>query len=73
MLVMAKKKKAAQPAPAYIDPHKGVQINFRVVDPRMLEITEQLAAKERRSRNFMLNLLVEQALTALGLWPPKGP
>jgi len=66
---MAKKKPVPPPEP---DNHKGVQRNLRIIDPRLLDAVDEAADGERRSRNLMLNILIEEALKARGLWPPKS-
>ncbi len=58
--VMASKKKSGRNA------HRGVQINLRVVDPRIVSLINVCAKSERRSRNLMLNILIEEALKARG-------
>jgi hypothetical protein len=61
---MAKKRKG--------DAHKGVQVPFRVDDVRLVEALDACADRERRSRNMTIILLLEEALTARGLWPPPA-
>lgn len=53
------------------DLHKGIQLPFRVDDPRLVEAIEKYAEDSRRSRNMTIVVLIEQALTALNRWPPK--
>ncbi len=64
---MAKKT----PKPADEEP-KSLQTNLRFFDLRLLDAVDRVAEKNRRSRNFMINLLLEEALKALGEWPPKS-
>lgn len=68
LLGMAKKKPVPEPVP---DAHKGIQINLRVIDERLIAAVDKRAGRERRSRNLMLNILIERALEADGDWPPK--
>lgn len=67
MLLMAKKRNQ-QPN----DPHKGTQVNLRVIDPRLLRALDAYRHRVRRSRNMAINLLLEQALTQEGFWPPQA-
>jgi hypothetical protein len=63
MPVMSKKKPAG-------DAHKGIQVPFRVGDERLIAALEVYAQRTRRSRNMTIVLLLEEALTRHGLWPP---
>jgi hypothetical protein len=60
---MAKKKKRA-------NSHKGLQVPFRVDDPRLVAALDDYAASIRRSRNMAIVLLLEDALSRIGRWPP---
>lgn len=52
------------------DPHRGVQIPFRVDDPRLIEQLDLYAEEVRRSRNMAIILLLEEILKQKGYWPP---
>ena len=45
---------------------------FRVEDVRLVEALDRYADSVRRSRNMAIVLLLEQALTEAGFWPPEG-
>lgn len=68
MPAMGKKASKQQAA----DLHKGVQIPFRVDDPRLVDAIEAWAADHRRSRNMAIILLLEKALRDEGRWPPPA-
>jgi hypothetical protein len=65
-LTMAKKKKAADD-----DRHKYTVVSFR---PRTVikDIVQARADHERRSLARMVEILLEEALIARGLWTPEG-
>ena len=48
------------------------QTPLRVDDPRLFQVIDELRKPLRRSRNLMIILLLEEALTARGLWPPPS-
>jgi hypothetical protein len=54
-----------------IDSHKK-RVPFRVDDPRLVEALDRYADSTRRSRNMAIIVLLEQALTEAGFWPPEG-
>jgi hypothetical protein len=60
------KKKSTKP-----DPHKAIQLPFRVIDPALIEAIEEEAKETRRSRNMTINMLLEEALQLRGRWPRK--
>ena len=66
-----KKTDAGKREPARTDAHKGLQIPFRVDDPRLVDALDAYAESERRSRNMVIVLLLERALMQAGFWPPK--
>ncbi len=73
MLGMAKKKTDKKAASGkQSDAHKGMQVPFRVDDPRLVEALDDYAESIRRSRNMTIILLLEQALETVGYWPPQG-
>jgi hypothetical protein len=65
MLSMAKKRpiKAEQPKP------EQAQTPFRC-DPALMDAIDAYAQDNRRSRNLAMVILLEQALKAVGYWPP---
>jgi hypothetical protein len=65
MLGMAAKKRRRGDAP------KVAQVPFRVDDPRLVEALDRYADSTRRSRNMAIIVLLEQALTVAGFWPPE--
>jgi hypothetical protein len=71
MIDVAKKKPAPVPPPNP-SPEPGSFL-LRVPDDRLLDALEQFAAKMRRSQNVSLLIILEEAMTAAGLWPPTPP
>lgn len=55
-------------------PNKGRtrdnQGGFRAFDSRLLTVLDAYAATLDRSRNYVINQMIEEALRKLGLWPP---
>jgi hypothetical protein len=68
---VAKKKNNQVPVPPPVEEDEGVQVALRLFSKRLLRAVDDTASEERRSRNLMLNLLIEEALKARGKWPPK--
>jgi hypothetical protein len=68
MDVMAKKKDQP-PEP----PEEAIRILLRVFDERLIEAIDSQATLDRRSRNLMMLILLEEALAARGVWPPPPP
>ena len=69
MRLMAKKKPS--PAAAAPDRHKSTVVSFRP-DAALRGVLQSVADKQRRSVAQVVILLLEQALTVDGLWPPAG-
>lgn len=68
---MAAKKRGKKPVTD--DRHKGLQVPFRVDDPRLVAALDKYADRTRRSRNMAIIVLLEDALRAENLWPPVDP
>lgn len=68
LLGMGRKKTAkhVEQTPPADDPHKGFQINLRISEEFLLNEVDACARDEKRSRNSMLNFLIEEALRARG-------
>lgn len=67
MLATMPKKKATDP------PEPPTQtVSFRV-DADMLAILDRTSEENRHTRSVTVLILVEEALAARGLWPPKKP
>ncbi len=65
MAAMAKKKpKTDQPTP------EPGRTPLRVDDKRLFDSLDAYARRLRRSRNMAIQLLLEEAMTREGLWPP---
>lgn len=47
------------------------ELRIRPKDQRIIEAIDAVAKKERRSRNQMAQILLEDALAELGAWPPQ--
>ncbi len=62
---MAKKK----PKPDAVE-EKAPQTPFRPDDKRLMDAIDAFAHETRRSRNMAMVILIEDALKALGRWPP---
>lgn len=74
MKIMSKRKPpSSQSDPQPDSSGDGVTpISLRIIDPRLLAAADRCAEHDRRSRNLMLNILLEEALTARGYWPPPS-
>lgn len=60
------------PAPVeFQDRHKNPVASFRPKPP-MRAVLQQLADDERRSVAQIIEILLEEAMTARGLWPPSA-
>jgi hypothetical protein len=69
---MAKQKSSKTP-PSRGRPPKGTDVLVTVsanVDPRMVPILDEESDTDKRSRSQIIALLLEEALTAKGKWPP---
>ncbi len=64
MSVMAKKKPATEKT------EEVRQIIYRPDSQEIVDAIEGQAKKDRRSRNLMIQILLEEALRARGAWPP---
>ena len=78
MTLMAKAPKKPKPGRT---PRKGDgqtttrdnQGGFRAFDPALLDALDAYAKTQDRSRNYIMNQLLEQALRQLGYWPWPPP
>jgi hypothetical protein len=66
----AKAQKPQEPPVEAVPEKRATATPFRPEDPRLLDALEVYAARIRRSRNMAINLLLEDAMTKEGLWPP---
>ncbi len=66
---MGKKKPTPATQPVEDD---GVQIAVRLVSNAMLRALDKVAKRAMRSRNLMINFIIEEYLKASGEWPPKS-
>jgi hypothetical protein len=48
------------------------QHSLRVDDKRLLEALDAYGEKVRRSRNMVIQLLIEKAMEEEGFWPPPS-
>jgi hypothetical protein len=73
MVAMSKQKKPQKPKPmnATASKHKGRQLPARVDKP-MWDTLERLAKGEDRKVAQMVVVLLKEALTARGKWPPAN-
>lgn len=65
MPVMTKKKKTGHG-------HKGKQAPFRT-KPELIEALTACAEAERRTRNVLIEILLEEGLRSRGFWPWPRP
>lgn len=69
---MPKRTVNQEPAPVDATSVEGpIPIALRISDPSVLAAADKFAKKEGRSRNNALNILLQRALAAEGLWPPS--
>lgn len=73
MALMADKKKKRPGRTPNRGKTRDNQGGFRAFDPRLLEALDAYAASLDRSRNYVMNQLMEKALRDLGFWPPPAP
>ncbi len=64
LATMPRKKKNAGQEPV------AVPLSFRA-EESMAKIIDDLAKKNRHTRSITIVILLEKALSQLGLWPPK--
>ena len=65
MDLMAKIKQSEQ------EPSEPAPITFRPASQVLIDVIAETARSERRSRNLMIQILLEEALAARGMWPPS--
>jgi hypothetical protein len=68
MNVVTKKK---QPRVEQEGPEEVKQIIYRPDSHEIVAAIEAEARKDRRSRNLMIQILLEEALRARKVWPPS--
>ncbi len=66
MRIMAERKKKPESAP---EPEEIKPIYVRPDTPALAAVIDRIARSERRSRNTMILILLEEALKARDAWP----
>jgi hypothetical protein len=56
--------------PLMTEKKKDGKVLFRADNPRLIDALDTYADSVRRSRNMAINILLEEALTKHGFWPP---